>query len=403
MASLTTAAYTNAMKRLYPNGLRELWYPKCPFGAVIKKSTNFEGISKGIRSLYAPINGSTTFATALAGKSTPSVADFAVTRVKDYVIGSIDNEAMMATRSNAGASARALDSMIKSATYEFARSLSFQLWNNGGGARGQLDGTAVGVTTVNLLDINDIVKFEVGMVVEASVDDGTLAGGVRAGSVTITGINRATGGLTAAANWNAAGNIPALAVSDYLFRAGDYANVISGTMAWCPIAAPGAGAFFGVVRTADSRLGGFRINGAGAPIEETVFDAQAEALINGANPDLLIMHPKRMAELRKNMHSKGWVPVDIPTDTKISFKGIGFNGPSGTVAIMEDHMCPYDQGLLTEKAAWELAALGDVPHFKKQGGDRFVWETTADAVEFRLAFYGNLCCHDTAANVNITW
>lgn len=381
--------------------MEELWYPEVPFLAAIKKSYDFEGSSRQVRGIYAGIRGSNTFATALAAKSTPSIVDFTVTRSKQYVLGSIDNEALMASRSNKGAIARAVDTQIKAATYEFGRALAHQTWGNSGGSRGRA-GT-ISTTRVTLSDVNDAVKFEVGMEVVASSADGT-SGAVRAGSATITAIDRVNGYLDTDSNWTA--QITGFTTNDYLFREGDFGNSLAGVLGWIPITAPTAGdSWYGVDRSVDvSRLAGQRVSGSGAPEEETVYDASAEAAINGAKPDLLVMNPKRFAEMQKNLHSKAIIQVPVKTDRpNVSFSGLQFPGPRGPIVAMSDHMCPYSYGVLTEKASWELACLGRAPHFSEEDGLKFSREASDDAIEFRLKMYGQLLNHRPVGTVLITW
>jgi|1_EtaG_2_1085319.scaffolds.fasta_scaffold00212_34 hypothetical protein len=408
MASLTTTAFANALKILYSKGLEEVWYKKSPFLAWVNKSYNFEGASKQIVPLVAGIRGSTKFAEAMAAKSNPTLAKFLVTRVKDYVIGSIDNEAMKASRSQKGAMAQALKTQMDAALYEFGRSAAFQVWGDGTGTRGTVSSEST--VTLTLTDVNDMVKFEIGMVVEAKSSGGTL----RSGSVAITAIDRDAKTLTAAANWTT--GIPGLVATDTIARAGDYtassSNVLSGVLAWIPPTAPTTGdSFFGQDRSVDvNRLSGTRVLGAGKTIEEIVFDAQAEAAINGAQVDTLWLNSKRRAELCKSLQGKAMYQQTSVTSSggqsgkvKVGFTGFVVPGEDGPVTIMSDPNCPYAYGLMTRKAAWELSCLDGCPHFADEAGGKFMQETSADAIEFRLKVYWQLCCENTRDNILISW
>lgn len=399
MAILTTTAFANALKILYPNGLNAAWYDAAPFLAVLPKSDSFEGASKQVRVLYSGIRGSSSFAEALAAKSTPSVADFTVTRVKSYVLGSVDNEALLASRSNKGAQAKAIDTAVKSATYEFGRAMGNAVFGSGNGARGYVGTSGISTTALTLSNANDVVNFEVGMEVELS-SAGTVAT-LRSGSATITAINRTTGVLTTDSNWTS--QISGATDADYIARKGDTAACLAGLEAWCPNSTPGA--LFGVTRTVDTtRLAGSRISGSGAPEEEVIVDAAVEAGINGGRPDLLVMHPKRFGEMQKNLMAKSWSQVPIKTDVaKIAFRGISMPGPSGDIKIMSDPQCPYAYGWLVKKSAFELCHLGKFPHFSEEDGLKFSRESSDDALEFRLKMYGNLLCHEPKHNVCITW
>lgn len=315
------------------------------------------------------------------------------------MIGSVDNEALLASRSDKGAQAKALDTQIKAATYEFGRAMGKQAFGNGDGARGYVGTSGITTTALTLSDSNDVVNFEVGMEVELS-SAGTVAT-LRAGTATITAINRTTGVLTTDSNWTT--QIPGATDADYIAREGDTAACLTGLAGWIPASTPGA--LFGVTRTADTtRLAGSRITGSGAPEEEIIIDAVTESVINGGRPDLLVVHPKRFAELLKNLHAKSYTTVPIPTDNaKVAFRGIEFNAPNGSVKVLSDPQCPYAYGWLVKKNSFELCHLGKFPHFSEEDGLKFSREASADAVEFRLKAYGNLLCHEPHHNVCITW
>ena len=108
MATLDMTAFSNATNKIYPGKLEQVWYPDNPFLAWLPKTYNFEGQSRSVRPRYAGTTGGSTFAQALAVQGTPSIEEFIVTRKKGYVIGSVDSETIMATRSQKGASAQAL-------------------------------------------------------------------------------------------------------------------------------------------------------------------------------------------------------------------------------------------------------------------------------------------------------
>jgi hypothetical protein len=387
---------------MYKDGLPELWQEISTFMQMVKRNTSFEGDLYKIRVLYSGIGGSTNFNTAQNNMGVPGIADFGIDVAKDYALGSIDELTMKRTKSNRGAQAKALDTMVKSANYELQQSCSALAWGNGGGARAQLaaSSSGVGTATITLKYSTDTFKFEVGMYVQAASTDGT-SGAVAAGRAQISGIDRNAGTLTTAGgNWNA--QITGITDDWYLFREGDFAgaspgtgtNVMTGIFGWTPPSAPSATAFWGVDRTADVvRLGGSRISGVGMPLSEAAFDARAEAKNVGGHPDVCFLNPKRFAELEKEAHAKQTFPVDLKGNTKVGVKGLGFHRSTGDVVFVEDYMCPYIRMLVTEMDSWELLSADTVPHFKTQAGDKLVWETSADAKGFRLAAYPQIVNH----------
>jgi hypothetical protein len=406
MTILTPAAFANALKILYPSGLEQEWYPDSPFLAWVDKSYDFQGASRQVSPLVAGINGSTSFDAAMAGKSTPTIAKFLVTRVKDYVIGSIDNEAIAASKGEKGAIAKAVKTQMDSAMYEFGRSSAFQAMSDGSGTRGTVSAYSAGVIT--LTDVNDAVKFEVGMRLEKKTSGGTLL----AGWMVITAIDRAQGKLTVTLFGGAADP----AATNTLARMGDYtatgSNCLSGVFKWIPVTAPtGGDNHFGQDRSIDvNRLAGTRSSGLNKTIEEAIIDAQADGKVQGGKFSTLWMHTKRAAELKKSIQSQAWYAKTTVSSTRgasgkvdVSFSGFVFEGEDGPIEVMSTIDMPYAYGLMTRREAWELASLEGQPHFDEQGGDRLLVETSADAKEFRLKVYWQLICRRPVDNVLISW
>jgi len=401
MASLNMSSFSSALKILYPDSLEEIWFPEAPFLAWVPKSYDFEGSSKQTNAIISGIRGSTDFSTALNGKSVPSMVKFNVTRKKDYVIGSIDNETMMASQSNKGAIAKAIKTQVDAAAYEFGRSAAFQVWGAGTGVRGTVSAYNAGTGVVTLTDRRDCVKFEVGMVLQIK----SAAGVINAGFYSVTAVDLDLGTLTVTLG----GGAPNPIATDLLGRDGDFlagvgaSNCISGVFAWVPPTAPGvADNFFGVNRSVNpSRLAGTRVKGGAKTIEEVVFDSLARGRTAGGKFDCLWMNSERAAELQKSMTAKAFVDIQSAGKAKVGFQGFQLSTPQGQLMVMDDPNCPYAYGLLTKRDAWEYASLGDAPHFAEEDGRRFLRESTSDGIEFRLKAYSNLICHRPIDNVLI--
>lgn len=402
MAILDLTGFSAALKQLYPNGLKELWYEKAPLLAWVPKKTDFVGEASAVVPIIAGNRGSTSFASAAANKGTPTLVKFLVTRVKDYSIASVDAETLMASANDRGAVAKALDTAIRSSMYEMGRSLAFQSFSDGGGSRGAA--SAIAGDVVTLADQNDVVFFEVGMRCEASADNGAPAtAGVSGGSGTVIAVDRSAGAVTFGVG-DVATMALALVTDPFIFREGDYGNCMAGIQAWLttPLAVPPDN-FFGVNRTVDPvRLAGVKYNGGGAPIEDTIFEAAAESGINGGAPDTLWMNPKRFAELQKNMVSKTWIDVktDVPT---IGNRALAFASSQGDIKVMSDPSCPYEVSPLLKRDSWELKSLGEAPHFATEDGNKLLRDAGSDSVEFRIRSFHQLICHQPGHNCLITW
>lgn len=399
MASLNMSSFSSALKILYPDSLEEVWFPEAPFLAWVPKSYDFEGASKQSNAMFSGIRGSTDFSTALNGKSVPSLAKFNVTRKKDYVLGSIDNETMMASASNKGAIAKAIKTQVDAAAYEFGRSMAVQVWGDGSGVRG-VAGAVAAFPVVTLTDRRDCVKFEVGMVLEAK----SAGGVVYAGSFLVTAIDIDAGTITLTLQGGAVAPI----IGDLFARQGDFlagtgnSNCMSGVFAWIPVAAPTATPFFGVDRSVNPvRLAGGRIKGGAKTIEEVIFDSLARGKTNGGKFDTVWMNSERAAELQKSMQAKAFVDVQSAGKAKVGFQGFNLVTSSGNLTVLDDPTCPYAYGLLSNRSAWEFATLGDAPHFAEEDGRRFLRESASDGIEFRLKMYGNLICQRPVDNMVI--
>lgn len=399
MASLNMTSFSSALKILYPDSLEEVWFPEAPFLAWVPKAYDFEGASRQSNAMYSGIRGSTDFSTALNGKSTPSLAKFNVTRKKDYVLGSIDNETMMASQSNKGAIAKAIKTQVDAAGYEFGRSMAVQVWGDGSGVRGTALTIAAG-PVVTLTDRRDCVKFEVGMVLENK----SAAGAVYAGTFLVTALDIDLGTLTLTLQGGAVAPI----ATDLFARQGDFlagvgqSNCMSGVFSWIPVASPTATPFFGVDRSLNPvRLAGGRVKGGAKTIEEVIFDSLARGRTNGGKFDTVWMNSERASELQKSMQAKAFVEVQSAGKAKIGFQGFNLITSSGNITVLDDPTCPYAYGLLSRRDAWEFATLGDAPHFAEEDGRRFLRESASDGIEFRLKMYGNLICQRPVDNVVI--
>lgn len=398
--SVAAASFGPALKYLYPKGLAEILYPKVPLVGWMPKTTNFVGEAKAIVPFTAGTNGSTTFSTANDNRSDVKVDRFLVTRVKDYAIASIDAEAIMASANDKGAVARALDTQIRGAMYTMARSAGFQCYSDGTGRRAQGDGSwTVSGDTVTLADPRDIVHFERGMYLDFESTGGSLRTIVT--RPYITAVDRAAGTFTVqVADLSVA--VTSVANTDYILRAGDKDNCAAGLQAWV-VGGASPGTLFSLDRDPDPlRLAGMTFPGTSSILEETIIDACAEAVINGAMPDTLFVNPKRAAQLNKSAYAK--TLVDVKTDVPgIGYKAFEIPTASGSVKVIPDPNCPYAYGFLLERDTWELASLGEFPHFAKDDSLKYLREASADAISFRLRAYWNICCHQPGKNMKITF
>jgi hypothetical protein len=399
MAILDTTALSAVLKTQYTQSkVNSLVYPESLLFSMLKKRTDFYGKNKVVAFHYGnPQGRGADFATGLANVSTSKYSAVTVTRAKDYAFGQVDGEAVDAAKNDAGALLTALKKEIDNAFYTAGRSVSVALFKNGGGARGQIStGSTVGSPTITLANVNDVVNFEVGMVLNVASTDGT-SGAKRTGTVTLTGVDRDAGTLTASGNWTA--GIAAAAAGDFIFQNGDFEatkSLLTGLAGWIPATAPTSGDnFFGLDRSADPvRLAGVRYTaGAGGPIEETLIQCAARLAREGATPDAAVMNPMDVANLVVALGSKVIYDraesVDAP---EFGFKVPVIVGPKGPIKIVSDLNCPQGKGWMLTLKTWSFETLLGAPRILNLDGNDMRASATSDSYVFRIGYYGNLIC-----------
>jgi len=396
--TLTVANAERALKELYgKRGLAYALYEQNKVLARLPKDENFTGYTKRIPLLTAPGGGgSHTFSNALANRSGGTYSGFNLDRKKDYAIFTLENEAMMASRDDKGAFVSLLESETHGAKNKIGQSLSRGIFGTGSASLGRI-ASLPSADVIQLADRRDIVNFEVGMVLVSDVADG--GGTVDTATATIAAVDRVTGRITATANFNAE-----FAADDYLFREGDYDQAISGFDAWLPATAPTPGeSFYGVDRSIDRvRLAGFTYTATVAndeTLDQAVVNLGAEMSIQEAKPDALVVHPTTYARLKNDARDrttfdKQVVPMRIGGDeVKLSYKALMFSLDTGDVEIIADKHCNRDVAYLLQMDTWQLCSLGEAPFmFVGDGDQRMLTEATADAVQGRFMYYGNLGC-----------
>lgn len=407
MAALDLTSFAAALKTLYSSKrIENLTYQTNPLLAMLPKNESFYGDSVKQPLVYGNVKGrSVTFATAQSNKAASSYAAFTVTRVKDYALASIDNETLEASKSDKGAFMRAAQAEIDSAFRALGRSIASALYRSGSGSVGVVATGGISTTALTLASPGDVVNFEVGMKVQASATDGSAL--IDSGAAaTLTAINRDTGVLTASANWTTTFPTP-IAAGYYLYIQGDAQSAasartkISGLQAWLPTTAPSSTSFFGVDRSVDTtRLGGVRYDGSALTIEEALINGVSRVGVEGGKTDYIFMNPLDVRNLVTALGTKVMYTQHKVGD--IGFEGLKVACDNGPVTVMSDLNCPQGYAFALQMDTWELASLGKAPRLLDSDGNRFLREASADAIEVRCGFYGNLLCSAPGFNAVIT-
>ncbi len=399
MTALDITAFASALKRRYSDQkVAKLSYEQGPLYGLVRKNTKFGGVALQVPiQTGLPQGRSVSFATAQTNKSPGQYKDFLLTRVKDYALASIENETIEASENDADALLRAAESEIEGAIRVCGLSLANAMYRDGTGYRGKVGTYAAGPPIVlTLTDAEDVVNFEVGMVVQDYDNVGTTA--------SVSAVDRDAGTITVSAGVWATGG-----VTDYIIQHGDKDGMIKGVGSWLPAAAPGAAAFFGVDRSVDpTRLGGVRIAAtAGESIESLLIRAASRLKRERGKPDYCFMNPADVATLTMALQSKVNYPVATvnvkSADGLVGFEAIKIAAPSGTINVVGDLFCPVGVAYMLTMSTWTLHSLNQAPHFLTgKRADRLIVEATADAWEVRVGYYAQLGCNAPGWNARLT-
>lgn len=397
--ALDTSSFAAGLKVHYTDDtIRNMVYLDNPLLALMPKFEKFGGKNLPIPIIYGnPQGRSATFATAQANKGSTKIKDFTLTRVSDYSLASISNEVILASQGDVNAFMEAAVTEIDGAIHSCARSLAVSMFRNGSGSIARLANSGFATTAATLVTSDDVVNFEVGMVLVANdTDDGVS---VRAGTLTVAGVDRMQGIVTMSGNLST--GIAAIAQNDYFFVQGDPGAKVSGLDAWLvdPSVLTSA-AFFGLDRTADAtRLAGVFSDGSAKPIEEALIDAAVLVAREGGKVDHAFLNYKNYGNLEKALGSKVQY-VDL-AQAEISFRGIQINGPRGPIKVIPDQNCPADKAFLLQLNTWKLYSLGKAPQILDMDGLKMLREASADNVEVRVGYYAQIGCQAPGWNCKL--
>lgn len=418
------------LKELYSDDswvMKDLVFAGNPALALLPKDESSDGMggkSFPVPLIYGnPQGRSATFATAQSNQTAPSLGEFFVTTINNYQVVTIDNRFMEATRSNLGAFMDGATMNVNGGINNITNDLAHDLFNDGSGSRGTFglgNGSISGSGLITLDSSASSVQFEVGQTLVSYSVSGTTATqstGANPGYVigvdydlgTVQMSQSAGGSAGLPTSWSV--SFPYLAVQgDVNFAAGGLGSSLmlklAGFGAWIPSVAPsGSDSFFGQNRSANvTRLAGNRFNGANETIEEALIDAAALVAQNRSSagyPDYAFMNFTSYAALIKTLGSRVQY-VDVKHDEiDISFEGIQVITAYGRITVLPDRNCPAQTAYLICMKTWKLRTLGRAPKILIYGSydsNQGLRVGTADAVEIRIGYYGNLTCNGPVAN-----
>ena len=386
---LDLAAMNAALKELYDGQVIEnLVYADNPFLAMVPKSTDFGGKYKPIPIITGTSQGrSSTFSNAQGNQSAVQIESFLLTRASDYSIATIDNQTMLASKTDKMAFLEGAKVMIDGAIRAATNSLASALFRSGTGSIGQIGSISTGV--IQLSAPADVVQFDVNMTLQANATDG---GTPRVALGYVIAVNRSAGTLTVSSTLGGSAASPSgWTTNDFLLVQGDNNLKVKGLAAWIPPTDPTSAAFFGVDRSVDTtRLGGVRYDGSAQSIEEALIDGSSLLAREGGKPDVAIMSFASYSALEKALGSKVQY-VDLKGPAEIAFRGILVAGANTQIKCFPDRNCPPKTCYLLQMDTWKLECLGEAPQILRYGdGLEMLRVYNADAGEVRVGYYSQL-------------
>lgn len=416
-----------SLKELYKDDkeyMQDLVYKENPFFALVPKDESPDGFAG--KYIPVPIEYGTpqgrshNFSLAQSQQTPSSLASFFVFTIEDYQLVTITNLLMEQTKTNAGAFVDAAKLQMDGGFRTLTNNIAFEIFADGSGTRGLIgSGTNPSGTTyvITLANPNSIVNFENGMTlvnysVTLSGSNVTAISTISTTTALVTAVDRAGGIVTVLASatdstWNSAGK--GLGVNGDVVTGTISTGTslcLSGLQAWIPSVAPGGSdSFWGVNRSTDAtRLGGLRFNASAMTIEEGITNALAFGNREGAKFDLIVIDFASYSNLVNSLGAKVQYIQAKHDEVEVAFDGILFQSAYGKVTILADRSCPPQTAFALTMNTWKLRSLGKVPHILTYGmeGLEGLRVGNADALEIRIAYYGNLICSAPGRNMIVS-
>jgi len=398
MGQVNLTTVDNAYKKYFqPGRVERIGYEEQPTVGQLTKQENFFGRNLDFDVKYEMHQGSADFPTALLNAGNGRYATFTVSRARFYLITNFDNESMEAAADNAGAFLDVKKEETEDSLKGTTERLGQGLFQNHGNSIGQANGIAGSVVT--LLNIADIKNFRVGMKLQAATTDGT-SGSVRAGKATVSAVDRTLGKVTA--DFSSITGFTGTAAGDFLFPDGDFGKGIFGFPSYIPSTAPTAGdSVFTFDRSVDTRLSGVRFDGSALNIADAVVKGLAQMRREAGSGafDWMVASHDRFADLALDLGAKAM--RDEAGTAEFGYDTIRVHNGGRVVKVTGDHNCQADTLWTLTKRTWIWKGLGKTPRFFTQG-TQYIVDPTADGVQCRCGWRGNLLCLAPGFNGRIT-
>jgi hypothetical protein len=414
-----------ALKELYSDDkdyMKNIVYAKNPLLALMPKNESRDGFA----GKYIPVpleygnpqGRAHVFANAQNQQTASDVVSYFVYAVQDYQLVTITNLLMEQTKSNAGAFVDEASRTLDNGFRNISNNMAFELFSGGTATRGVIGSVTSlsgSVLTFVLSNAQTVVQFEVGMTLQNSTTDGgaanTVGGSIDA--VQITAVNRGTGSIVASV---VQGDGSTFVAGHFLQVLGDIGSAgastiagmlgLSGLAAWIPSSDPASSDnFWGVNRSADpTRLAGLRYNASSQSISEGLTSALAYGNREGAAFDMIVIDFVSYSTLVNELGAKVQYVQLEHDEVEVAFEAIHFHSAYGKIPVLADRSQPAQLANCLTMDTWKLRTLGKAPHILTYGmeGLEGLRVGNADALEIRIAYYGNLICSAPGYNMVVS-
>lgn len=396
----TISAYDALLKRRYSDKARveKLMYGDRPLLGLLTKAgdTGMVGSSMPVPFIYSnPQGASASFANAQANATNVKPDQWLITAGDYYGVVEIGDKVLAASRTNVGAF---LDNKIAETDglYETcSEDLDIYLWGNGGQALGQR--ASISTNTVTLTNPETAANFEVGMTVVASAADGsTSTDTLRAGSTTVTAVDRGNGTITLAS----AAAITGFANSDYLFRQGDFFGttgtiVIKGVQ--CFVTATDTPMALWGVSAAQRLVDLQRYSGCRVPTS-VISNKSFEERLRILGAYMAGRYKSNMQEMAGFMHPEDWQVLETlmmargtraaeDTSTQFGYMSISCVLGGKNVKIYPARNCPKGSFFLFNMKDWWISSMLELLHPQNGDGFEMLRRDASTDYEYRLISY----------------
>ncbi len=416
-----------ALKELYVDDkdyMKNIVYAKNPWLALIPKNESPDGFAGKYIPVpleYAnPAGRSHQFANAQNQQTATDVVSFFVYAIQDYQLVTITNLLMEQTKSNAGAFVDEASRTMDNGFRNLSNNMAFEQFAGGTASRGTISVAGVAyaapILTFTLANSQQVVQFEDGMTLQASATDGgaalqTVPGTIDA--IQVQTVNRGTGVIT---------GLVVQGTPQTSWGAGDFLQVLgdigiggsttiagmlglSGLAAWVPFVDPPSNDnYWGVNRSADpTRLAGLRYNATQQTISEGITSALAYGNREGASFDLIVIDFVSYSTLINELGAKVQYVMLEHDEVEVAFEAIHFHSAYGKIPVVADRSSQPANAWCLTTDTWKLRTLGKAPHILTYGmeGLEGLRVGNADALEIRIAYYGNDICSAPGYNMNV--